>query len=172
MCPSTRNRGTSAGLSISALILAPALTACLTGCALFDDGPQVDNSNGAPRAIADEPNPLVARASSQVADLPVPLGFRYQEGKSRAQVSGALRYVSVYYKGYKSKERVASFYRRQMPANHRWKLESFRTDRGTFKLDFAKGGERCNIVITEDFWGNSLVHAEIYHVEPMANVRY
>ncbi len=126
---------------------------------------QVDMSTGAPRELTGGDPPLIAGANPQVADLPVPVGFDYDESDSRAQVSGGLRYVSVYYKGRKDKQRVARFYRDQMPANHRWKLESFRNDQGTLKLDFAKGRERCNVTVSEDFWGTTTVHAELYRIE-------
>lgn len=151
----------------------PLAAACLTialmlivvpGCAR--DPQQVDVSSGAPREIGTGEPPLIARGQTEVADLPVPVGFSYQESDSRAQVSGDLRYVSVHYKGHKSKERVARFYREQMTANHRWTFESFRNDQGTLKLDFAKGRERCNVVVYEDFWGSCYIHAEIYRVEP------
>ncbi|MCG3178176.1 MAG: hypothetical protein BIFFINMI_00500 [Phycisphaerae bacterium] len=146
----------------SVLLVASGLLLSLGGCAQTR---QIDISSGAPREVGNDPSPLIAKSQSKVADLPVPLDFSFQESKSVAQANSHFRYVSHYYRGRAGKERVASFYLDQMPANFRWFKENYRDDRGTLKIDFGKGSERCIVTITEDMWGYTTIHAEIYPVE-------
>jgi hypothetical protein len=143
----------------AAFVLAVAL---LGGCGRTQ---QVDLSSGAPREVNNTPDPLIARGASRVTDLPVPTHFSYLESRSTATGNANTRYISHYYRGRASKERVASFYIDQMPANNRWFRENYRDDHGTLKIDFGKGDERCIITIDEDFWGYTTVHAEIYAIE-------
>jgi hypothetical protein len=148
----------------AALLLSAAwLLLILLGCS---QKPQrIDMSSGAPRELGEGPEPLVAKADVRVADIPIPVGFKVQESKSFAQANSQSRYVSHYYKGRSPKERVAGFYLDQMTTNHRWSKESYRQYGGEIKMDFGKGNERCVITITEDMWGYSTAHVEIYLVE-------
>ena len=124
---------------------------------------QVDNTTGAPQQVTG-PERLVARARPWVVDVPVPVGFDLDDSQSFAQVTGNVRYVSHNYKGRKGKDLVASFYCEQMVTNHKWRQDGVWKSLGTWRLHFAKGIERCDITINENFWGISTAHVEIYPI--------
>ncbi len=123
----------------------------------------VDNSTGAPQEINRE-EPLIAQAKAEVSDLPVPMGFSLRDGNSTALSVGAGRYISHYYRGREGKDRIARFYREQMQANHKWRLDFILKSKGVWRLHFAKGSERCSVTISEDWLGQTTIHGEIYPI--------
>jgi len=109
-------------------------------------GQTVDASSGAPRQ-APPATELIARARPPIPDLPVPIGFKIDEGKSRDYVLAGARFVDHFYKGNDDKLAVKRFYERQMPIN-RWMLVTAMFVRGEVMLDFEKETERCRVFIT------------------------
>ncbi len=141
------------------LLLAAALAA---GCSR---PLRIDNSSGAPQQVSSEEK-LVASGQPRVADVPMPMGFSMKESTSMAQMTGNVRYVSHYYTGRKGKDRVAAFYCDQMSANHGWRRECVRDNFGVWRMHFAKGHERCDVTVTDNFLGTTSIHIEIYAVPP------
>jgi hypothetical protein len=106
---------------------------------------------------------LVARSAAQVTDVPVPVGFSIDEKQSEAtQTATGSRYINHIYTGRRNKDLVANFYFDQMPANHKWRADWWGKTRGMWKLHFAKGPERCDVTITDNFWGTTAINIEIY----------
>lgn len=136
--------------SLACSLLAAGLA--LTGCSGFpggsDGSSSEDSGNGKPKAI--EPtggSGLVAQSEPPVADLPVPLGFKLDEARSRDFEAGDVRFVDHVYRGQSAgKEAVARFYRRQM-VNKGWNLRSSRMVRGVIEQKYDKGDENCDVSI-------------------------
>lgn len=123
------------------LVLAAAMLAA--GCG--NKTQTVDASGGAPRVV--EPFPeLWAQARPPIPDLPMPVGFDLDEGKSRSFAAAGARYVDHVYHGGADKFAVARFYKRQMP-NNRWTLVTDMFVQGEIMLDFEKDTERCRVVV-------------------------
>jgi len=139
---------------ISGLLVAVAVSAA--GC---NDRQTIDSSGGAPREV-NPPLELVAQGRPPIADIPVPIGFKLDEGKSRNLAAAGLRWVIHLYKGGSNKYAVARFYRRQMPIN-RWTLVTDVFSQGALRLDFEKGNERCHVEVTD----GSLFHPTYIRVE-------
>jgi len=118
--------------------------ACLAGCTR---APQtVESSGGAYREVSTEAK-MIAKARPPIPDMPVPIGFHLDEGRSRSFAAGGYRHVDHVYKGSGDKWAVAWFYKRQMPIN-RWELTTDLFAQGDIWLEFEKQTERCKIVIT------------------------
>ena len=124
--------------------LALAAAAWLCGC---NNTNTVDASSGAPREVQPAYE-LVAQSRPTIADLPLPVGFDLDEGRSRSFSAAGARYVDHVYYGKDDKFALARFYKRQMPVN-RWTLVTDMFVQGDIMLDFEKDTERCRVIITE-----------------------
>ncbi len=134
-----------------------AVLVMLSGCG---GSPQaIDASSGAPRQ-APPVTELVARNRPPIPDLPIPVGFKLDEGKSRYYNPGGARFADQTYKGGADKLAVMRFYERQMPIS-RWVLTMSKFVRGEIELDFEKESERCRITITN----GSLFHKTYIRVD-------
>ncbi|MCD6303525.1 MAG: hypothetical protein J7M21_01015 [Planctomycetes bacterium] len=91
---------------------------------------------------------LLPMTRPPIADVPVPIGFHLDEGKSRNFAAAGARYIDHVYTGRADKFAVGRFYKRQMPIN-RWTLVTDMFVQGNIMLDFEKSTERCRITITE-----------------------
>ena len=107
----------------------------------------VDASSGAPRQ-APPVTELVATSRPPIADMPVPIGFKIDEDKSRDYAPGGGRFVDHTYQGGARKLAVKRFYQRQMPVS-RWTLTMAKYVRGEISLDYEKEAERCRITISD-----------------------
>ena len=99
---------------------------------------------------------VVAMNRPPIADMPVPIGFGLNEGKSRNFSAAGARYVDHVYKGSADKFAVGRFYKRQMPIN-RWTLVTDMFVQGDIMLDFEKDTERCRITVTDGSFGSTVV---------------
>lgn len=106
----------------------------------------VMDTGGAPREVV-ATRTLVARAIPPIRDLPVPVGFKLDEGRSRNFRGGSARYVDHVYKGRVDKFAVARFYMRQMPIQ-RWTLVTDMFVQGEVMMDFKKESESCRVIIS------------------------
>jgi len=131
-------RMTIAGVCVAAAI------GLIAGC--NKEPQQIDVSSGAPRQI--RPVSELVAGAAWIADLPVPVGFKLDQGKSRNYSAGGFRFVDHTYKGKADKLAVKRFYERQMPIS-RWMLTMSMFVRGEIRLDFEKETERCLIVISD-----------------------
>jgi len=118
---------------------------CLAGC--NGQPNSADASGGAYREVA-APLQLVAKAHPPILDVPVPMGFELDEGRSRNFAAAGARYVDHLYKGGEDRFAVARFYKRQMPIS-RWVLVTDMFVQGDIMLDFEKETERCRIVVCD-----------------------
>jgi len=107
----------------------------------------IDASSGAPREVAPTQD-LVGMARPPIPDLPIPIGFSLDEGRSRNYTIGSGRIVDHVYRGKGDKLAVKQFYERQMVIQ-RWALVSAMFVTGDIALDFEKENERCHIVIKD-----------------------
>jgi hypothetical protein len=122
----------------------------LAGC---NSSNTVDSSGGAMREVS-APVELVAQAIPPVADLPVPIGFKLDEGRSRYFAAAGTRYVDHFYKGGADRFAVGRFYKRHMPIS-RWVAVTDRFVQGDIILDFEKDMDRCSIIVCK----GSLFHS-------------
>jgi len=114
------------------------------GCA---DTQMIDASSGAPRRV-DPAVELIARYQPYIPDVPVPVGFKLDQAKSRDYTFGAGRFVDHVYKGRDDKMAVKRFYERQMPIN-RWELTTTMFVVGDVVMDFEKETERCRVAVDD-----------------------
>jgi predicted small secreted protein len=128
--------------------------ALLAGCNQTNSSSSDTSRNGSKNGSSGS-GALFAKAHPPIADLPVPFGFDLDEGRSRHWTVGSIRLVDHVYEGSADKFVVARFYRTQMPIN-RWELVRDVFAQGDILLDFDKGNERCDVVISENGWGNRL----------------
>ena len=125
-----------------------AVVAAVLLCGCGNSNTQViDASSGAPRAVAPTQD-LVGTARPPIPDLPIPIGFSLDEGRSRNYTIGSGRIVDHVYRGKGDKVAVKQFYERQMGIQ-RWSLVSAMFVTGDIALDFEKDNERCHIVIKD-----------------------
>lgn len=90
---------------------------------------------------------LVPDARPPIPDLPVPIGFKMDEGESLDYALHGARFVNHKYKGGSEKLAVKRFYERYMPVN-RWTLTTAMFVSGDIMMDFEKETERCRVTIT------------------------
>jgi len=107
----------------------------------------VDTSGGAARQVSGVPG-LVAQSRPPIPDVPVPVGFRLDQAKSRNFAAAGTRYVDHRYKGGDNKYAVARFYKSHMPIS-RWALVTDMFVQGNILLDFEKETERCRVTIDD-----------------------
>ena len=124
---------------------AVALVPLLVGCG--DKPENVEAAGGAYTEVGPAVA-LIARRDPPMADLPVPMGFELDEGRSRDMTAGGARWLDHLYKGRADKLAVSRFYERHMPIS-RWVLMSRMFVQGNRVLEFDKQAERCRIFITD-----------------------
>lgn len=115
----------------------------LTGCGGSEL--QSDTASGDPNAT------LVPVQTPEVPieDVPVPVGFKLDEGRSRYFAPGATRFVDYFFTGSMARAQAAAFYRQEMVYSG-WKLDNERMSvGGDVILDFANGKEECVITLTK-----------------------
>jgi len=110
----------------------------------------------------------VAKARSPIPDVPVPLGFKMDQGRSLSAAAPGIRLITYRYKGSADKWAVGRFFKRQMPG-YQWVHEADRMIHGTIFLQFRKEGERCAIVIRDASWGNTEVDVEVFPAKTAGN---
>ncbi len=130
-------------LKLAVLTSAAGLVLSLTGCS--SDPGKLETTSGGYREVA-SPIELIARASPPIHDLPVPIGFKLDEDRSRNFTAAGARYIDHLYKGSADKWVVARFYKRQMPTNQ-WTFVTDIFAQGDVRLDFERQTERCQIII-------------------------
>ena len=103
---------------------------------------------------------LVPMARPPIPDLPVPIGFDLDQGRSRNLAAAGVRWVDHLYKGKADKFAVARFYRKQMPLS-RWILVTELFAKGNLTLDFERQSDRCHVTVSD----GSLFHPTYVRVE-------
>ena len=130
-----------------------ALSAAMAGCG----GVSTDGAN----VVGPIPE-MVAMQRPPIEDLPVPIGFYLDEGKSRNFTAAGARYIDHAYSGRADKFAVGRFYKRQMPIR-RWTLVTDMFVQGDIMLDFEKDTERCRIRISDGgFFGSTKVKMAVW----------
>lgn len=100
---------------------------------------------------ATQPKGLVPKRASPIPDIPVPIGFELDEGRSQSSDSGrGVRWVRHVYLGLADKFAVSRFYKQHMP-EHGWVRQMDRMNQGTILLSFrnADTNEICEVVISD-----------------------
>jgi len=121
-----------------------AASAALAGC-----GSSSNSASYSGDAADVGPDPeLVAMRRPPVDDLPVPIGFYLDEGRSRNLAVAGARFIDHAYRGKADKFAVGRFYKRQMPIS-RWTLVTDRFTQGEILQDYEKGNERCRVSISD-----------------------
>ena len=126
-----------------------------TGCGNRNEPAADATGSGAPNPVPE----VVAVARPPIPDLPVPMGFSLDEGKSRNFSAANARYIDHVYKGSADKFAVGRFYKRQMPVN-RWYLVTDMFVQGNIMLDFEKNTGRCRVTVTD----GSLFHPTVIRI--------
>jgi len=121
----------------------------LAGCG--GNGEVASDESGEPGPVLQE---LAARPDPPILDLPVPMGFKLDEGASRSADSGVARFVDHIYKGRAGKFAIARFYKKSLlPSKWMLIMETFSV--GELKLEFERPGERLFVFITNGGWLSS-----------------
>ena len=107
----------------------------------------IGNTRDGPRDVV-MTTELAVRATPPIRDLPVPVGFELDEGRSRNFRGGTARYVDHLYKGGADKFAVMRFYMGQMPIQ-RWVLVTDMFVQGDVMMDFRKESECCRIIVSD-----------------------
>ncbi len=141
---------------ISALAVLVALAGCVRNNGSSGTAPTNPSATGGSLVLMSEP-------SAPIADVPVPISFRLNEGRSRDYAAGNARYIDHIYEGSADKDAVAAFYRLEM-ARGRWALVTRRRNAGVIILDFEKESEQCVITISRhfDLFRPTQVHVEMW----------
>lgn len=139
---------------ISALAVLMTLAGCVRNDGLGGTAPTSTRATQGSLVLMVEPN-------APIADVPVPISFRLNEGRSRDYAAGNARYIDHIYEGSADKYAVADFYRLEM-ARSRWELVTRRGNAGVIILDFEKESEQCVITISSRF---HLLRPTQVHVE-------
>ncbi|MFA9476713.1 hypothetical protein ACERK3_00260 [Phycisphaerales bacterium AB-hyl4] len=88
---------------------------------------------------------LVAKDTSPIPDVPLPIGFVGVPSRSQADFDGQVRHVHHVYQGRANTAEVVNFYRRQLPRKDWASLGREQEDDGTTVMRFTKGHESLNI---------------------------
>ena len=143
-------------------LLSVSLVAVAAGC----NGTQNVSDPAEKTRVAPIPE-LRAQARPPIPDLPVPIGYRLDEGKSRTFEAGGARYIDHVYRGGADKFTVARFFKKQMQIS-RWVLMTSMFVQGDIRLDFEKGAERCSITITDgDLFNKTHVNVQLWVSRPI-----
>ena len=129
-------------LRLTGLVLAAWLVLLSAGCG---ESEKLETTSGGYREVA-PPIELIAQARPPIHDMPIPIGFKLDEGRSRNFTAAGARYVDHLYKGSANKWVVARFYKRQMPTE-RWTFVTDIFAQGNISLDFERETERCQVTI-------------------------
>ena len=143
-------------MTVAAVVAVTALAGAL-GC---NNTQTVERTSGGVREIQPAMT-LIAQSRARISDVPVPLGYKLDEGKSRDFQAAGARYVDHVYHGNDDKFAVGRFYRRQMPIN-RWTLVTDIFVQGVIQLDFAKDTEVCRIAVDDR---HNLFHPSVIKVQ-------
>ena len=112
-------------------------------------------SGGSTPQELEPPPDLVAQTRPPIADLPVPVVFDLDQGKSRSFEAAGARWIHHVYYGRADKFLVKRFYERHMPIC-RWAMVTDMFLTGVIQMDFEKETERCRITIAESGMFSSL----------------
>jgi len=150
--------------SATVLFLVAAGMLTVAGCK--DKSQSVQTTSG-----DDDSNPLlvdlVPSARPPIPDLPVPIGFKMDEGKSLDYALHGARFVNHKYKGGAEKLAVKRFYERYMPIN-RWTLTTAMFVSGDIMMDFEKDNERCRVTITDGkLFSKSYIYIRLWTSGPI-----
>ena len=104
---------------------------------------------------------LMAKPSTDMADIPLPTGFTRDVDRSHSfSNESGLRYVDHRYKGSAEPTAVVRFYVRQMPISG-WKEPNKLLVQGRTTMDYVKGREKCRISIYGGTW-NTVIEITIF----------
>jgi hypothetical protein len=135
-----------------------ALSLAAVGCT---PSSSANNSGGSNAGGSVSPD-LPALASPMVPDVPVPAGFKWDQGKSQNSATPGVRVISHIYKGSAEKFAVASFYRKQMPVSG-WVLRADNFDQKIVTLEFEKEAESCRVILSDSgLFGGTEVLVRLY----------
>lgn len=103
-------------------------------------------------ATAGDPNSTLVPVQTPevpIEDVPVPFGFKLDEGRSRYFAPGETRFVDYFFEGSMERAQAAAFYRQEMVYSG-WELDNERMSvGGDVILDFTNGKEECVITLTK-----------------------
>jgi hypothetical protein len=107
---------------------------------------------------------LVDKSNPPVLDIPVPIGFDLDEGRSINRSGAGVRIVDHVYVGRADKFAVVRFYEQMMPEQG-WKKMSYQFAKGrgvlSFEKDLAGYKEGCRITVDDGSWGQVEVNVEL-----------
>jgi len=104
------------------------------------------SAGGQDKKLQQKPG-LYPQTKPPIPDVPLPMGFSMDEGRSRSFAAAGARYIDHVYKGRADKFELARFYKEYMPKN-RWTLVTDMFVRGDVVMDFEKQTERCRVVVS------------------------
>lgn len=128
-------------LIVFVIMIATMLPAGMLGCnGLSGSGGGMGRS-GSPMSLGRTARPIIA-------DIPLPRGFRLNEGLSRDVSAAGQRWIDHVYVGSADKFAVREFYLTEMP-KYRWILVTKSFIQGQVTLDYRKDAETCRVIIAD-----------------------
>ncbi len=97
---------------------------------------------------AGSPTSLARTVRPIIADIPVPSGFRLDEGSSRDVSAAGQRWIDHVYTGSADKFAVREFYLNEM-SKYRWILVTKSFIQGQVTLDYRKDAETCRVIVAD-----------------------
>jgi len=97
-------------------------------------------------------------------DIPVPLGFKFDRGRSIIRKTPAMRFLLLHYKGAADLDDAVRFYRDYGMNKEGWKFNEQSSQKGTVLLFFTKGKEKSIIRISKGVF-HVYVEVEVYPYE-------
>jgi hypothetical protein len=105
-------------------------------------------SAGPSGAAPADPSELQPKANPTIADVPIPVDFRYIGDRSLDSVAPGIRVIYYVFRGNKDNLAVARFFRKQMPLSG-WQIRGEQGALGVKTMEFGKESEICRIVIQD-----------------------
>jgi hypothetical protein len=127
-------------LSLLRLALA-LLAACWAGGCTK---PVSTDASGAPV----DPKELQAKASPAFVEVPMPVGFKYDEDRSRSATWPGGEYIDHFYTGSSDRFEVARFYRKQMPLSGWLAKPEDQSGGGIITQEYDRQGKTCRVRIS------------------------
>ena len=94
---------------------------------------------------------LVARETSPIPDVPLPIGFKPVVSQCSSSFDGVARTVTHVYQGRGRTPETVLFYRQQLPLDHWQPVDKQTHEDGSSSLHFTKGSESLGVRLSSRF---------------------
>lgn len=120
-------------------------------------------AGGCTNSNVDASGELIPQARPAIEDVPMPMGFKFDDSRSRNFVAPGMRVIDHVYTGSGDKFAVARFYRKQMAAGG-WLVRPETNAQGVVTLEFEKETDICRVILEDAgmFKNNTEIKIQVY----------